>query len=73
MSAPERPSKCGLSDAVSSPLLQPDYLSNNVQLGGESERSAIGCNDFLRHLERVETLRCYWELKHVQLEGLGQV
>lgn len=23
------------------------------------------------HLERVEAMRCYWELKHVQLEQVG--
>jgi len=25
------------------------------------------------HLERVERMRCYWELKHVQLKTLEQV
>ncbi|KAK3516527.1 hypothetical protein QTP70_021747, partial [Hemibagrus guttatus] len=65
-------SPCGLSEAVNSPLPHPAYLSNHVPVGGEGRRTAIGRMDYFRHLERVETLRCYWELKHVQLEGLGQ-
>lgn len=62
MSAAESHSKCG-----------PAYLSNNVHEGEDTGKSAIGRMDVFRHLEKVETLRCYWELKHVQLKGLGQV
>lgn len=62
MSAAKSHNKCG-----------PAYLSNNVHKGGDSGRSAIGRMDVFRHPEKVETLRCYWELKHVQLKGQGQV
>ena len=37
--------------------------SNSLRLG----RLAL-----YRHLEKVETMRCFWELKHVELEGGGQ-
>ncbi|KAL7888350.1 hypothetical protein AOLI_G00033240 [Acnodon oligacanthus] len=62
-----RDSKCGCSDAVSS-LLQPACVKKRaadeeVFRGSVSSASRL---DFFRHLERVETLRCYWELKHVQ-------
>ncbi|XP_047007034.1 myosin light chain kinase family member 4 isoform X2 [Ictalurus punctatus] len=74
MSAAEsKHSKRGLSDAVSSPLPHPAYLSSHVSVDGEGRRSPTGRMDFFRHLERVETLRCYWELKHVQLKGLEQL
>ncbi|KAG5286719.1 hypothetical protein AALO_G00018020 [Alosa alosa] len=26
---------------------------------------------FFHYLERVGTMRCFWELKHIELEGLG--
>ncbi|KAF0041728.1 hypothetical protein F2P81_005260 [Scophthalmus maximus] len=29
----------------------------------------LGRLAFYRHLEKVETMRCFWELKHVELEG----
>ncbi|XP_060721091.1 myosin light chain kinase family member 4 [Tachysurus vachellii] len=64
---------CGLSDAVSSPVPHSACLGKHVPVGGEGRKTAIGRMDFFRHLERVETLRCYWELKHIQLEGLGQL
>ncbi|CAL8270629.1 unnamed protein product [Arctogadus glacialis] len=37
--------------------------SNGLRLG----RLALYC-----HLEKVETMRCFWELKHVELEGGDQ-
>ncbi|CAL8394581.1 unnamed protein product [Boreogadus saida] len=37
--------------------------SNSLRLG----RLALYC-----HLEKVETMRCFWELKHVELEGGDQ-
>ncbi|KAK5869462.1 hypothetical protein PBY51_024175 [Eleginops maclovinus] len=33
----------------------------------------LGRLAFYRHLEKVETMRCFWELKHVELEGNQQV
>ncbi|CAL9695482.1 unnamed protein product [Knipowitschia caucasica] len=33
----------------------------------------LGRLAFYRHLEKVETMRCFWELKHVELEGGNQV
>lgn len=32
----------------------------------------LGRLAFYRHLEKVETMRCFWELKHVELEGGNQ-
>ncbi|XP_060890263.1 myosin light chain kinase 2, skeletal/cardiac muscle isoform X2 [Labrus mixtus] len=32
----------------------------------------LGRLAFYRHLEKVETMRCFWELKHVELEGANQ-
>ncbi|ROI33825.1 hypothetical protein DPX16_20339 [Anabarilius grahami] len=32
----------------------------------------VGRLEFFGHLERVERMRCYWELKHVQLKTLEQ-
>lgn len=32
----------------------------------------LGRLAFYRHLEKVETMRCFWELKHVELEGRNQ-
>ncbi|XP_055020991.1 myosin light chain kinase family member 4 isoform X2 [Boleophthalmus pectinirostris] len=32
----------------------------------------LGRLAFYRHLEKVETMRCFWELKHVELEGGSQ-
>ncbi|XP_063748203.1 myosin light chain kinase 2, skeletal/cardiac muscle isoform X2 [Eleginops maclovinus] len=32
----------------------------------------LGRLAFYRHLEKVETMRCFWELKHVELEGNQQ-
>lgn len=29
----------------------------------------LGRLAFYQHLEKVETMRCFWELKHVELEG----
>ncbi|CAB1423025.1 unnamed protein product [Pleuronectes platessa] len=29
----------------------------------------LGRLAFYRHLEKVETMRCFWELKHVELQG----
>lgn len=28
---------------------------------------------FFHYLERVETMRCFWELKHIELEGSFEV
>ncbi|KAI5090581.1 myosin light chain kinase family member 4 isoform X5 [Silurus meridionalis] len=58
--------KCGLPNAVNAPMPHTAFLNNYVPLGGEAARPAIG------RMEKVETLRCYWELKHVPKEGLGQ-
>ncbi|XP_046691869.1 myosin light chain kinase family member 4 [Silurus meridionalis] len=59
--------KCGLPNAVNAPMPHTAFLNNYVPLGGEAARPAIG------RMEKVETLRCYWELKHVPKEGLGQL
>ncbi|MEQ2238249.1 hypothetical protein ILYODFUR_031273, partial [Ilyodon furcidens] len=32
----------------------------------------LGRLAFYRHLEKVETMRSFWELKHVELEGGNQ-
>ncbi|KAF5908462.1 myosin light chain kinase family member 4-like isoform X3 [Clarias magur] len=72
-SAETKQSKCGHSDAGSTRLKHHAYLSNRVAVVEEGGRPATGRTDFFHHLERVEMLRCYWELKHVQREGLGQL
>ncbi|TSK58007.1 Myosin light chain kinase family member 4 [Bagarius yarrelli] len=66
-------STCGLSDEVNSPLTYPAHLSSQVPVGVERERTTAGRQHYLRHLERVESLRCFWELKHLKLEGSGQL
>jgi len=32
-------------------------------------RIHLGKLAFFHYLERVETMRCFWELKHIELEG----
>ncbi|KAM9435353.1 uncharacterized protein mylk4b isoform 1-T1 [Clarias gariepinus] len=66
-------SKGGHSVAGSTRLKHHAYLSNHVPVVEEGGRPATGRTDFFHHLERVEMLRCYWELKHVQRDGLGQL
>ncbi|KAL7875596.1 hypothetical protein AOLI_G00105590 [Acnodon oligacanthus] len=34
-----------------------------------SDSINLGRLAFFRHLERVETMRCFWELKHIELTG----
>ena len=34
-----------------------------------SDSINLGRLAFFRHLERVETMRCFWELKHIELNG----
>uniref|UniRef100_A0A3B1IXP3 Myosin light chain kinase family member 4 n=1 Tax=Astyanax mexicanus TaxID=7994 RepID=A0A3B1IXP3_ASTMX len=34
-----------------------------------SDDISLGRLAFFRHLERVETMRCFWELKHIELSG----
>ncbi|XP_072540895.1 uncharacterized protein mylk4b [Salminus brasiliensis] len=67
--AGERQSVCGSSKADSS--------THSACLSGRSAEEDVLTSTgpsvsrlaFYRHLERVETLRCYWELKHTQLKS----
>lgn len=34
-----------------------------------SQSIILGKLAFFHYLERVETMRCFWELKHIELEG----
>lgn len=35
-----------------------------------SDSGSLGKLAFFHYLERVVTMRCFWELKHIELEGL---
>ncbi|XP_023284681.1 myosin light chain kinase family member 4-like isoform X2 [Seriola lalandi dorsalis] len=39
------------------------------EIRNRSNSLRLGRLAFYRHLEKVETMRCFWELKHVELEG----
>lgn len=44
------------------------------EIRNRSNSLRLGRLAFYRHLEKVETMRCFWELKHVELEcGKQQV
>ena len=34
-----------------------------------SDIHGVGKLAFFHYLERVETMRCFWEMKHIELEG----
>ncbi|KAG1964468.1 myosin light chain kinase family [Pimephales promelas] len=50
------------------------FLNNRAMEGEESrvKELDVGQLAVFGHLERVERMRCYWELKHVQLKTLEQ-
>ncbi|GLD49428.1 myosin light chain kinase family member 4-like isoform X2 [Lates japonicus] len=61
-----------LSSAVPPPIPMSPIVEKMEGLKAIRNRSnslRLGRLAFYRHLEKVETLRCFWELKHVELEG----
>lgn len=62
MSVAGEDTECGDPDGVSSSLQNFQDQDHHVP----DRRPTVGRLEYFRHLERVETLRSYWELKHVQ-------
>jgi len=52
-----------------SPIVEKMEGLKSIRNRGNSLR--VGRLALYRHLEVVETMRCFWELKHVELEGAG--
>ncbi|XP_018615868.2 myosin light chain kinase family member 4 [Scleropages formosus] len=52
---------------------QPTWVSRLKPICSHSSSLRLGKLDFFRHLERVETMRCFWELKQVHPEGDPQL
>ncbi|KAF3690435.1 hypothetical protein EXN66_Car006108 [Channa argus] len=42
------------------------------EIRNRSNSLRLGRLAFYRHLEKVEKMRCFWELKHVELKGGNQ-
>ncbi|XP_055077371.1 myosin light chain kinase family member 4 isoform X2 [Periophthalmus magnuspinnatus] len=64
-----------LSSAVPPPIPMSPIVEKMEGLKAIRNRSnslRLGRLAFYRHLEKVETMRCFWELKHVELEGGSQ-
>ncbi|KAK7889846.1 hypothetical protein WMY93_025406 [Mugilogobius chulae] len=64
-----------LSSAVPPPIPMSPIVEKMEGLKAIRNRSnslRLGRLAFYRHLEKVETMRCFWELKHVELEGGNQ-
>ncbi|XP_051803255.1 myosin light chain kinase 3 isoform X1 [Acanthochromis polyacanthus] len=60
------------SSAVPPPIPMSPIVEKMEGLKAIRNRSnslRLGRLTFYRHLEKVETMRCFWELKHVELEG----
>uniref|UniRef100_A0A8B9J7E2 Myosin light chain kinase family, member 4b n=1 Tax=Astyanax mexicanus TaxID=7994 RepID=A0A8B9J7E2_ASTMX len=70
-SAGERETECGCLKAENTESLTAACLSGRSadEDGFTGTGSSANRLAFFRHLERVETLRCYWELKHVELKS----
>ncbi|XP_010770616.1 uncharacterized protein [Notothenia coriiceps] len=63
------------SSAVPPPIPMSPVVEKMEGLKAIRNRSnslRLGRLAFYRHLEKVETMRCFWELKHVELEGGNQ-
>ncbi|XP_028259249.1 myosin light chain kinase family member 4 isoform X2 [Parambassis ranga] len=63
------------SSAVPPPIPMSPIVEKMEGLKAIRNRSnslRLGRLAFYRHLEKVETMRCFWELKHVELEGGNQ-
>ncbi|KAJ4943186.1 hypothetical protein JOQ06_005691 [Pogonophryne albipinna] len=63
------------SSAVPPPIPMSPIVEKMEGLNAIRNRSnslRLGRLAFYRHLEKVETMRCFWELKHVELEGGNQ-
>lgn len=63
------------SSAVPPPIPMSPIVEKMEGLKAIRNRSnslRLGRLAFYRHLEKVETMRCFWELKHVELEGRNQ-
>lgn len=67
--------QCAKSNKTAAAHPCPAFLNNRAMEGEESRVKELGMGrlGFFGHLERVERMRCYWELKHVQLQTLEQV
>lgn len=66
---------CKFSSAVPPPIPMSPIVEKMEGLKAIRNRSnslRLGRLAFYRHLEKVETMRCFWELKHVELEGGNQ-
>ncbi|TNN76863.1 hypothetical protein EYF80_012916 [Liparis tanakae] len=64
-----------LSTALPPPIPMSPIVEKMEGLKAIRNRSnslRLGRLAFYRHLEKVETMRCFWELKHVELEGGNQ-
>ncbi|KAF1385337.1 hypothetical protein PFLUV_G00106680 [Perca fluviatilis] len=63
------------SSAVPPPIPMSPIVEKMEGLKAIRNRSnslRLGRLAFYRHLEKVETMRCFWELKHVEMEGRNQ-
>lgn len=61
--------------AVPPPIPMPPIVEKMEGLKAIRNRSnslRLGRLAFYRHLEKVETMRSFWELKHVEMEGGNQ-
>ncbi|KAK1796049.1 hypothetical protein P4O66_009142 [Electrophorus voltai] len=71
MFASGKESGCGHAEGIGSSLQH--FTCASAEGAGLGDRGpAVGRRTFFRHLERVGTLRCYWELRQVQLDSLEQ-